>query len=66
MFYTNYETINFPFVFLSKEMTKFTIYLPNKNELLIENRNESETVLLLFGGSHSSNYDYRFKILKNE
>jgi hypothetical protein len=66
VFYTNYETINFPLVYINKEMTKYTIYLPTKNEILIENRNESETALLFFGGGHSSNYDYRFKILKNE
>lgn len=66
VFYTNYETVSFPVLFISKEMTKYTIYLSKNDELIFENHSVSEGMLLFFGGYNSSAFDYKFKLLRNE
>lgn len=66
VFYTNYETISFPILFMSKQMTKYSVYMSNDNEIIFEEHNINEGMLLVFGGSQSSRFDYRFKILKDE
>lgn len=66
VFYTNYETITFPILFMKKEMTKYSVCISNNNELIFTDHNVNEGMLLLFGGGHSSKSDYKFKILKNE
>lgn len=66
VFYTNYETITFPILFMSKQMTKYSVYLSNNNEIIFEEHNVSEGMLLFIGGSQSSGFDYKFKIIKNE
>ena len=47
-------------------MTKYTVYLPTENEILFQNKSVNEGMLLLFGASNSSGYNYQFKILKDE
>lgn len=66
VFYTNYKTVSFPILFVTKEMTKYTVYLSKKEELIFENHNVNEGMLLLFGAGSSSSRDYKFKLLKNE
>ncbi len=66
VFYTNYETITFPILFIRKDMTKYSIYLPNSNEISIQKNNVSEGMLLFIGGGSSSESNYKFKLLKNE
>ncbi len=66
VFYTNYETVSFPMLFLTKDMSRFTVYLSDENEIVFVNRNVNEGMLLLFGAGHSHTSNYKFKILKNE
>ncbi|MES2544926.1 MAG: hypothetical protein V4548_08570 [Bacteroidota bacterium] len=66
VFYTNYETVTFPMVFMKKDMTKYSIYYTNNNEIIIEKNDLSEVVLLIFGAGHSLEKNYKFKIIKNE
>ena len=65
-FYTNYQTISFPILFMTKEMTKYAVYWPNDDEIIFEEQNMSVGMLLFFGDSRSSQFDYKFKILKDE
>ena len=66
IFYTNYETISFPILFMRKEMTKYTVCLSKSDEIIFENQSVSEGIVLFFGGASSSKRDYKFKLLKNE
>jgi hypothetical protein len=66
VFYTNYETISFPILFINKEMERFSVYVSDENELIFQNRSVNEGMLLFFGAGHSSTSNYKFKILKNE
>ncbi|MFD2909993.1 hypothetical protein ACFSX9_14760 [Flavobacterium ardleyense] len=66
VFYTNYKTITFPFLFMTKEVTKYSIYLPTDNDIAFHNQSVHEGMLLLFGGSSSSGFNYQYKILKDE
>lgn len=66
IFYTNYETISFPILFMTKQMTKYAVYWPNDNEIIFEEQNRSAGMLLFFGDSRSSQFNYKFKILKDE
>lgn len=66
VFYTNYETVSFPILFISKEMTKYSIYLSDDDEVIFENHNVNEGMLLMFGAGNSSKSNYKFKIIKNE
>lgn len=66
VFYTNYETINFPFLYITKEVSKYTVYLSNKDEMIIKDYNENQGMLLFFGAGGSSSRLYKFKLLKNE
>lgn len=66
VFYTNYETVTFPILFVSKQMSKYTIYLPNTDELIFENQNVNEGMFLFFGAGNSSEFGYKYKLLKNE
>lgn len=66
VFYTNYKTISFPIVLITKEMTKYSIYLSSENEIIFDNHNINEGMFLMFGAGNSSKYDYKFKIIKNE
>lgn len=63
VFYTNYETINFPVLFMSKQMERFKIQISENQELLIEKYHVSEGVLLCFGAGNSYENIYKFKIL---
>jgi len=66
VFYTNYETVSFPIVFMTKEMTKYSVYLPNDTEIIFEKHNVNEGMLLLFGAGNSYKSDNKFKLLPNE
>ena len=66
VFYTNYETISFPIVFMRKEMTKYSVFMPDNQSVVFVNSNVNEGMFLLFGAGSSSGYDYKFKLLKNE
>ncbi|GAB3711100.1 hypothetical protein [Flavobacterium koreense] len=66
VFYTNYETITFPILFIRKEMSKYSVYLSKEDEIIFENHNVNEGMLLLFGAGSSSNKDYKFKLINNE
>ncbi len=66
VFYTNYETISFPILFITKNVTRYSIYLPSTNDILIKKTNVNEGMLLLFGAGNTSSNSYKFKILKNE
>jgi len=63
VFYTNYQTINFPVLFMSKQMERFNIQISENQELLIEKYYVSEGVLLCFGAGNSYENIYKFKIL---
>lgn len=63
VFYTNYKTINFPVLLLSKQMERFKIQLSENNELLIEKYNVNEGMFLVFGAGNSYENLYRFKII---
>jgi hypothetical protein len=66
VFYTNYETISFPILFISKQMTKYTVEIPNNETVLFKRSYTSEGMLLLFGAGDSSEQEYIFKIIKDE
>jgi hypothetical protein len=66
VFYTNYETVSFPVLFMRKQMTEYSIYSTNNNELIFAKYNVSEGMFLMFGAGTSSKSDYKFKIIKNE
>jgi hypothetical protein len=66
VFYTNYKTITFPLLFISKEMSRYSIYLPSNDELLVENDDVNEGMVLFLGAGHTSGSNYKFKLLKNE
>ena len=66
IFYTNYETVSFPIIFITKEMTKYSIYLPDENEIIFEKHTVNEGMLLLFGAGNSFKTDNKFKLLPNE
>lgn len=66
VFYTNYETVSFPIIFIKKEMTKFSVYLPNDNEMLFENHHVNEGMFLFFGAGNDTKSNYKFKLLNNE
>ncbi len=66
VFYTNYETVTFPILFIRKEMSKYTIYFPSDGELIVANDCVNEGMVLLFGGGSSGGSEYKFKLLKNE
>jgi hypothetical protein len=63
VFYTNYKTINFPFLLMKKQMERFKVYISENNDLLIEKYNVSEGMLLLFGAGTSNENMYKFKII---
>lgn len=64
VFYTNYKTINFPVLLLTKQMERYKIYLSENNELLVEKYNVNEGMLFCFGAGNSYENLYRFKILE--
>lgn len=66
VFYTNYETISFPILFITKQMTKYTVEIPNNETVLFKRSYTSEGMALLFGAGHSSENEYIFKIIKDE
>ncbi|OYU80434.1 MAG: hypothetical protein CFE23_09260 [Flavobacterium sp. BFFFF1] len=66
VFYTSYETVSFPVLFIKKDMTKFTVYLPNNNEILFQKHEVGEGMFLFFGGGSASKSDYKFKLLRDE
>jgi len=66
VFHTNYETVSFPIVFVTKSMTKYSIYLPSEKEIVFEEHNVNEGMLLLFGAGNSHKSDNKFKLLPNE
>jgi hypothetical protein len=63
VFYTNYKTINFPVLLLTKEMERFKIYISENNDLFVEKYNVNEGMLFCFGAGNSYENVYRFKIL---
>ncbi|WP_298120587.1 hypothetical protein [Flavobacterium sp.] len=64
VFYTNYETITFPVVFTTKQISKYSVYLSKENEIIFKNYNVNEGMLLLFGAGTSSDKSYIFKLIK--
>ena len=66
VFYTNYETVSFPIVFMRKEMTKYSVFMPDNQSVVFVNSNVNEGMFLFFGAGSSLGYDYKFKLLKNE
>ncbi len=66
VFYTNYETISFPLIFIRKEMARYTIQLPSENELLFDTNHVNEGMFLMLGAGHSYGSGYKFKLIKNE
>ena len=66
IFYTNYKTVSFPILFISKEIEKFEINFPNEHEIVFENKSESQGMFLIFGAGGSSQLDYKFKLIRNE
>lgn len=63
VFYTNYKTINFPVLLMSKQMERYKIYISENNELLVQKYNVNEGALFCFGAGNSYENLYRFKIL---
>lgn len=66
VFYINYETISFPFLFISKQMTKYTIEIPDYNSILFKRNYSNEGMLLIFGAGNSSEKEYIFKTIRYE
>lgn len=66
IFYINYETISFPFLFISKEMTKFTIQIPNNSSILFQMNSTNEGAVLLFGAGNSYSEEYIFKTINHD
>lgn len=66
VFYTNYQTVSFPVLFIKKEMTKYLIYLPDDKEIVFEEHNVNEGMFLFFGAGNSYKSDNKFKLLSNE
>ncbi|NHN26506.1 hypothetical protein FIA58_012540 [Flavobacterium jejuense] len=66
VFYTNYKTISFPLVLMSKEMKRYSIYLTSTDEIIFANKNENTGMLLFFGAGNSSGFEYQFKLLRDE
>ena len=63
VFYTNYETINFPFLLMKKQMERFKVCISKNNDLLIEKYYVSEGMFLVFGAGTSNENMYKFKII---
>ena len=66
IFYTNYETVSFPVIFISKQMTKFVLEFPNDDSILVKRADTNEGMALFFGAGSSSENKYIFKIIKDE
>ncbi|MFY8186766.1 MAG: hypothetical protein ACOVLC_02290 [Flavobacterium sp.] len=66
VFYTNYETISFPIIFITKKATRYSIFIRNNKEITFENYHTSEGMVLMFGAGNSSESYYKFKLLPNE
>jgi hypothetical protein len=66
VFYTNYETVSFPVIFISKQMTKFVLEFPNDDSILVKRADTNEGMALFFGAGSSSENKYIFKIIKDE
>ena len=66
VFYTNYETVSFPVIFISKHMTKFVLEFPNDDSILVKRADTNEGMALFFGAGSSSENKYIFKIIKDE
>jgi hypothetical protein len=64
IFYTNYKTINFPVLLISKKMERYKICISENNDLLIEKYNVNEGMMLCFGAGNSYQNLYRFKVLE--
>lgn len=66
IFYTNYETISFPVLFMKKRMSKYSLYMVSESEIIIKRDYVSEGMFLGLGAGNSFENIYRFKVLKNE
>ena len=66
VFYTNYETISFPIVFITKNVTRYSVFMPTEEEIMFENSYTNEGMFLIVGAGNSHKSDYKFKLLKNE
>ena len=66
VFYTNYETVSFPVIFISKQMTKFVLEFPNDDSILVKRADTNEGMAFFFGAGSSSENKYIFKIIKDE
>ena len=66
VFYTNYQTVSFPGLLITKEMSRYTIFLSGDNEIIFRNHYANEGMVLFFGAGNSSVSDRKFKLLKNE
>ena len=66
VFYTNYETVSFPVIFISKQMTKFVLEFSNDDSILVKRADTNEGMAFFFGAGSSSENKYIFKIIKDE
>ena len=66
VFYSNYETVSFPVIFISKQMTKFILEFPSEESILIKRVDTNEGMMLFFGAGNSFKKEYIFKIIKDE
>ena len=66
VFYTNYETVSFPILFITKRVTKYSVFMPTDREIIFEDSYTNEGMLLFFGAGNSSKSDNKFKLLPNE
>lgn len=66
VFYTNYKTITFPGLLMSKQMEMFEIYVSESNDLVFQNYHTNEGMCLFLGAGNSYKNVYRFNIIKNE
>lgn len=66
VFYTNYETVSFPILYVMKTVTKYSVYMPTDREILFEDNHSSGGMILLFGAESAYQFNHKFKLLPNE
>ena len=64
VFYSRYETISFPVLFITKSMEKFIVYFANNNEIIVKKFHDNEGMVLFLGAGNSFDVQYKFKIIK--
>ncbi|RZK10926.1 MAG: hypothetical protein EOO46_08760 [Flavobacterium sp.] len=66
VFYTNYETVSFPILFISKNVNKYSVFMPTEKEIMFEDSSTNEGMFLFFGAGGSYKSDNKFKLIENE